>query len=97
MNYEDLFKETACVRIKKGTGRTLKAGGAWIYDNEIDAISGDFENGDLVTVEDFDGYPLGHGFINTSSNFPRVMIKVQFILCGCIGGITCIYTRRCGL
>ena len=58
MNYEDLFKETACVRIKKGTGRTLKAGGAWIYDNEIDAISGDFENGDLVTVEDFDGYPL---------------------------------------
>lgn len=67
MNYEDLFKETACVRIKKGTGRTLKAGGAWIYDNEIDTISGDFENGDLVTVEDFDGYPLGHGFINTSS------------------------------
>ena len=50
MNYEDLFKETACVRIKKGTGRTLKAGGAWIYDNEIDAISGDFENGDLVLV-----------------------------------------------
>lgn len=36
MNYEDLFKETACVRIKKGTGRTLKAGGAWIYDNEIE-------------------------------------------------------------
>ena len=40
MNYDDLFRETACVRIKKGTGRTLKAGGAWIYDNEIDAISG---------------------------------------------------------
>lgn len=47
MNYDDLFRETACVRIKKGTGRTLKAGGAWIYDNEIDTISGDFENGDL--------------------------------------------------
>ena len=45
MNYEDLFKETACVRIKKGTGRTLKAGGAWIYDNEIDAISGDLSFG----------------------------------------------------
>lgn len=28
MNYDDLFRETACVRIKKGTGRTLKAGGA---------------------------------------------------------------------
>ena len=42
MNYDDLFRETACVRIKKGTGRTLKAGGAWIYDNEIDTIMGTF-------------------------------------------------------
>lgn len=75
MNYEDLFKETACVRIKKGTGRTLKAGGAWIYDNEIDTISGDFENGDLVTVEDFDGYPLGHGFINTRSKLTVRMLS----------------------
>lgn len=75
MNYEDLFKETACVRIKKGNGRTLKAGGAWIYDNEIDTISGDFENGDLVTVEDFDGYPLGHGFINTSSKLTVRMLS----------------------
>lgn len=75
MNYEDLFKEPACVRIKKGTGRTLKAGGAWIYDNEIDTISGDFENGDLVTVEDFDGYPLGHGFINTSSKLTVRMLS----------------------
>ena len=75
MNYEDLFKETACVRIKKGTGRTLKAGGAWIYDNEIDAISGDFENGNLVTVEDFDGYPLGHGFINTRSKLTVRMLS----------------------
>ena len=75
MNYDDLFRETACVRIKKGTGRTLKAGGAWIYDNEIDTISGDFENGDLVTVEDFDGYPLGHGFINTSSKLTVRMLS----------------------
>ena len=75
MNYDDLFRETACVRIKKGTGRTLKAGGAWIYDNEIDTISGDFENGDLVTVEDFDGYPLGHGFINTRSKLTVRMLS----------------------
>ncbi len=75
MNYEDLFKETACVRIKKGTGRTLKAGGAWIYDNEIDTISGDFENGDLVYIEDFDGYPLGYGFINTKSKLTVRMLS----------------------
>ena len=63
----DLFKENAVVRIRKGAGRSLKAGGAWIYDNEIEAIEGEFENGGLVRVEDFDGYCLGHGFINTRS------------------------------
>ena len=59
--------EKAVVRIKKGEGRSLKAGGMWIYDNEIDKIDGAFENGDMVLVEDFDGYCLGHGFINTKS------------------------------
>ncbi len=55
------------VTLKKGEGRTLKAGGAWVYDNEIDSIMGSFENGDIVTVHDFDGYFLGYGFINTKS------------------------------
>lgn len=55
------------VTLKKGEGRTLKAGGAWIYDNEIDSILGGFENGDIVTVHDFDGFFLGYGFINTNS------------------------------
>ena len=55
------------VTLKKGEGRTLKAGGAWVYDNEIGSIMGSFENGDIVTVHDFDGYFLGYGFINTKS------------------------------
>lgn len=55
------------VTLKKGEGRTLKAGGVWVYDNEIDSIMGSFENGDIVTVHDFDGYFLGYGFINTKS------------------------------
>ena len=58
---------SATVRIKKGTGRSLKAGGAWIYNNEIDTITGEYTNGDLVQVEDFDGYGLGVGFINDRS------------------------------
>ena len=66
---------SAVVRIKKGTGRTLKAGGAWIYDNEIDTIEGDFEQGDLVHVEDFDGYGLGVGFINTKSKLTVRMLS----------------------
>ena len=63
------------VRIKKGEGRTIKKGGAWIYDNEIEKITGEFENGDMVTVEDFDGYILGQGFINTKSTITVRMMS----------------------
>lgn len=59
--------ERATVTLKKGQGRTLKAGGMWVYDNEIDKITGEFENGDIVAVHDFDGYAMGCGFINTNS------------------------------
>ena len=55
------------VTLKKGEGRTIKAGGAWIFDNEIDTITGRFKNGEVVTVHDFDGYPMGIGFINQNS------------------------------
>lgn len=55
------------VTLKKGEGRTIKAGGAWIFDNEIETIMGRFTNGDIVTVHDFDGYPMGNGFINQNS------------------------------
>ena len=55
------------VTLKKGEGRTIKAGGAWIFDNEIDTITGTFTNGDIVVVHDFDGYPMGRGFINQNS------------------------------
>lgn len=57
----------AIVTLKKGEGRTIKAGGLWIFDNEIDTIVGTFHNGDIVIVHDFDGYPMGKGFINQSS------------------------------
>ena len=59
--------ETATVTLKKGEGRSLKAGGAWIYDNEIESVMGSFEDGDIVRVQDFDGYSLGKGFINRHS------------------------------
>ncbi len=45
----------------------LKSGGLWIFDNEIASIDDDFTNGDIVIVRDFDGYPMGKGFINTNS------------------------------
>lgn len=57
----------AIVTLKKGEGRTVKSGGMWIFDNEIASITGHFENGDIVLVHDFDGYPMGKGFINQNS------------------------------
>ena len=57
----------AVVTLKKGEGRALKQGGAWIFDNEIASILGAYENGDIVLVHDFDGYPMGKGFINQNS------------------------------
>ena len=67
---------SAIVTLKKGEGRTIKAGGAWIFDNEIDTITGRFKNGEVVTVHDFDGYPMGKGFINQNSKIRvRVMTR----------------------
>lgn len=57
----------AIIKLKKGEGRTIKAGGAWIFDNEIDQVIGEYTNGDLVTVVDFDDYCMGTGFINDNS------------------------------
>ena len=75
METRNEYSPKAIVRIRKGQGRSLKAGGAWIYDNEIESINGAFENGDMVTVEDFDGYPLGTGFINTKSKLTVRMMS----------------------
>ena len=70
--------EKAIVTLRKGEGRTLKSGGLWVYDNEIDKIEGDFENGGLVEVHDFDGYVMGTGFINTNSKIRiRMMSRVK--------------------
>lgn len=63
----------AVVTLKKGEGRFLKAGGMWVFDNEIAGVVGSYVNGDVVLVHDFDGYPLGKGFINTSS---RITVRL---------------------
>ncbi len=70
----------ASVFIKKGEGRSLKAGGLWVYDNEIERFEGPssgnvFENGDLVNVYDFDGYPLGVGYYNPESTISVRMLS----------------------
>ena len=68
--------------LKKGEGRALKAGGMWVYDNEIDTIEDNFTNGGLVEVHDFDGYPMGVGYININSKitvrlFSRKIVEIN--------------------
>ncbi|MCM1286943.1 MAG: class I SAM-dependent rRNA methyltransferase [Clostridium sp.] len=67
------YEANAVAVLKKGEGRTLKAGGAWIYDNELESVMGVCGDGDIVIVRDFDGYPMGKGFINRKS---KIMIRM---------------------
>ena len=63
------------VTLKKGEGRALKSGGAWVYDNEVADVSGNFKNGDIIELHDFDGYFMGYGFINESSKIRVRMLS----------------------
>ena len=73
------------VLLKKGEGRTINAGGLWIYDNEIKEIHGHFKNGDIVDVYAHNEYPLGRGYINQNSKIrirlmTRNIVRRQWIL-----------------
>lgn len=68
----------AIVTLKKREGRTLKSGGMWVFDNEIASIMGSFHNGDMVMIHDFDGYPMGKGFINQNSKI-RIRLMTRNI------------------
>ncbi|MBO4398516.1 MAG: class I SAM-dependent rRNA methyltransferase [Lachnospiraceae bacterium] len=72
-----MFEIGRIVMLKKGEGRSLKRGGLWIYDNEIASVTGSGENGCLVAVRDFDGYPMGIGFINDRSKIRVRMLTRQ--------------------
>ena len=61
--------------LKKGEGRSLKAGGLWVYDNEIAEVKGNFEEGAVLSVEDFDGFFMGYGFINSASKIRIRMLS----------------------
>ena len=61
------------VNLKKNEGRLLKAGGSWVFDNEIESITGKYNNGDIVLVKDNAGISLGQGFINDNS---KIRIRI---------------------
>lgn len=66
--------ENAIVTLKEGEGRAFKAGGPWIYDNEVASVEGTFADGDMVVVRDFKDRFLCKGFINHRS---RLLVRVM--------------------
>ena len=68
----------AKITLKKEEGRTLRSGGSWVYDNEIEKTEGNFKDGDLVKVHAFNDFCLGTGFINSKSKIRiRMMTRSQ--------------------
>ncbi len=57
----------AKVYLKKDIKKRVQKGHPWIYDNEIDKIIGEFENGDIVDVFSFEDNFIGRGYINQKS------------------------------
>lgn len=55
------------IKLKKNEGRTISQGGLWVFDNEIDEVIGNYQNGDIVEVASFKNDFLGYGYINNNS------------------------------
>ena len=55
------------VTLKRNEGRTISAGGLWIFDNEIEKIEGEYQNGDIVEVVSYKDDHIGKGYINDHS------------------------------
>ena len=49
-------RENGAVYLKKGEGRSMKAGGPWVYDNEVERIEGEPLDGDVVSVHAYNGF-----------------------------------------
>lgn len=61
------------VTVSKKCERFIKGGHVWVYHDEIQAIDGAYENGDIVDVLTEKGRYLGSGYINDHSKI-RVRI-----------------------
>lgn len=59
--------------LKKDIKRRVLSGHPWIYDNEIERIEGDFDDGDVVGIYTFANQFLGIGYINTKS---KITIRI---------------------
>ena len=62
----------AVVTLKKGEGRTIKSGGAWIYDNEIDAYNKEAEIVNFDFIKRRDNYNTSIGGIFSGKQYKYI-------------------------
>ena len=61
------------VVLKRTISSRVLGGHPWIYNNEVDSVTGEYADGDIVEVVTFDRKFLGRGYINSKSQI-RVRI-----------------------
>lgn len=69
------MENTTCrVILKKGRSKSVQNRHPWIFSGAIEAISGKYEHGDLVSVASADGKFLAKGFLN-----PKSQIRLRLL------------------
>jgi len=67
---------TGSVRVSKRRTARLRAGHLWVYDSDIEEISGEPADGDCVEVRDGHGRYVGRGYYNSRSQIQvRLMTR----------------------
>lgn len=61
------------LKVTKKAELSLKNGHPWVYGEEVSAVSGDYENGDIVDVQGQKGNYLGSGYVNDNS---KIRVRV---------------------
>ena len=64
----------ASVKLRKTRETSVRAGHPWIYASEIDAVEGEFKNGDIVDVLNYKGGFIGRAFYN-----PQSVISIRML------------------
>lgn len=66
------------VQIQKGKDKRIIEGHPWVYDNEIDKVHGNYENGDIVDIYNWKDNFIGRGYINNNSKIRvRILTRKQ--------------------
>lgn len=70
------------VKLRRGEEKDILGGRLWVYDNEIEKISGPFEPGDVANIHAFSGAFLGRGFVNPASRMTVRLLTRRREECG---------------